>query len=69
MAVNYLVSNKNGCQLLSLGLISGNFIAVGNLDSEISVWDIDVLNTIDPVFTLGVPKVFTFSSPNRIVLK
>ncbi|XP_076810158.1 periodic tryptophan protein 1 homolog [Clavelina lepadiformis] len=34
----------------------GNFVAIGNIDSVIDVWDIDVLNTLEPAYSLGVPK-------------
>ena len=35
---------------------SGNLIAVGSMASSIDLWDMDVVNTIDPAFTLAGEK-------------
>ncbi|CAJ0941387.1 unnamed protein product, partial [Mesorhabditis belari] len=35
---------------------SGNLLAVGTMDSKINIWDLDVVNSVVPVVTLGKEK-------------
>jgi len=37
--------------------LSGNFIALGTMDCVIEIWDLDVINTMEPAFQLGLPSV------------
>ena len=37
----------------------GNFIALGHMDSTVEIWDLDVVNTMEPAYVLGIPAVST----------
>lgn len=34
----------------------GNFLSVGHMDSTIEVWDLDIVNTMEPAYVLGIPS-------------
>ena len=35
---------------------AGNFVAVGTMEPEIQVWDLDLIDTIEPAYVLGQKK-------------
>lgn len=53
----------------SYSLHSGNFVAVGSFDPEIQIWDLDVINALDPVCVLGGRKATEPSSSKKKVIR
>ena len=35
---------------------SGSFIAVGTMEPHIDIWDVDIIDTLEPAATLGMRK-------------
>ena len=35
---------------------SGNYVALGTMEPEIQIWDLDVVNTIEPAYVLAGQK-------------
>ena len=58
LCVEWLDYNQNDAS-------SGNFVAVGGMDSMIEIWDVDVLNSLEACFTLGTKKKSKKKKSNR----
>ncbi|CAI5449125.1 unnamed protein product [Caenorhabditis angaria] len=43
----------------------GNLVAVGTMNSEIHIWDLDIMNTVTPFITLGAPAKKTKSKRKK----
>ena len=53
---SYIQSWSTHALVMQCFLLTGNLLAVGTMEPYINIWDLDVMDTIDPVLTLGERK-------------